>query len=143
MASKVSGFLRFLNFIGKLADDRIIYENIKKDPDLKPYSKHFGWSAIWHSLLFLLFGGIGGVITTACFSKNYGIILNIVGIVFGIGLILVSLEMLLFALSHTIKQLKLNRRAISWIALVVFILCVVAVGAVLFLASNAILKVME
>jgi len=143
MASNGKGIWHFLNFIGKLADDRIIYENIKKDPDLKPYSKHFGWSVIWHSLLFLLFGGVGGIITTACFSKEYGIILNIVGIIFGIGLILASLEMLLFALSHTIKQLKLNRRAISWVALVVFILCIVAVGAVLFLTSNTILKVIE
>ena len=143
MSSKGKGILRLPNFIGKLADDRIIYNNIKNDADLRPYSKHFGWSAIWHSLLFLLFGGVGGIITTACFTKEYGIILNIVGIIFGIGLILVSLEMLLFALSHTVKQLKLNRRAISWIALVVFILCIVAVGAVLFLTSTTILKVIE
>lgn len=131
--SKGKGLLRLLNFIGKLADDRTIYNNIKNDPDLRPYSKHFGWSAIWHSLLFVLFGGGGTLLTIYAFSKNLGVIFNIFLIVIGISFVLLGLEMLLFAISHTIKQLKLNRRAISWIALVVLILCLA--GTVLLLSA--------
>ncbi|MBQ8468915.1 MAG: hypothetical protein IJ542_04115 [Clostridia bacterium] len=136
MADKMNGLLHFLNFIAKIGEDREIYNNIKNDAELRPFSKYFGWRAILQSVLFAVFSVGGAISLYVGFTRNLGIFLNIILIMLGIGLVLVSIELFFFALSRTIKQLKLNRRAISWIALVVFILCVVGAVAILSMAYN-------
>ena len=138
--SKGNGILRFLNFIVKIGDDRMMYNNIKKDPELRKISTHFGWTSIMYSLLFLACGGGGGVLTYYSFTHNMGIILNIFGIVLGIGLVLFSLEAFYFALSHAIKQMVINRRFVSWLALIVFVISTVATAVIIFMALKSIDK---
>ena len=123
MTKSGKGILHLLNIIGKLADDRIMMENIKKDPELRKRSKVFGASAIWQSVLFALFVSGGVFLLIVGFTKPLAVIGNIAAIAGGFGLVLLSAELFIFALSHTIKQMVLNRRAISWIALLVFIAC--------------------
>ena len=133
--AKGSGIWHLLNIIGRLADDRIMMENIKKDPELRKQSKIFGASAIWQSVLFAVFISGSVFLLIAGFTKYLAVLGNIIAITFGIGLFFVALEMFIFALSHTIKQMVLNRRFISWLALIVFIVCT----ALSILALNYIL----
>jgi|GEM_PF-6714995 len=127
--AKSNGFLHFLNFISKLAEDREVFLNIQKEPELKFKSRYFGWRAIWQSLLFggLFLGGAWLLFTGL--SRFLGIFINIILVSVGAALAISSLEFLLLALLSTIKQLRINRRAISWVALVIF-LAVVGISLV-------------
>lgn len=123
-SNSTNWFLHFLNIIGKLADDKAVYVNIQNDPELKKYSKHFGGRAILYSILFALLAIGGTFLIYTGFTRNIGVILNIFAIMLGIGLVIPSFELFIFALNCTIKQLKINRRFISWLALIIFIICV-------------------
>jgi len=125
MSKSGSGILHLLNILGKLADDRVMMENIKKDPELRKKSKYFGASAIWLSILFAVCASASVFLLIVGFTKYLAVIGNIVAIAAGFGLIFLVFETFIFALSHTIKQMVLNRRVISWIALIVFIVCTV------------------
>ena len=134
--SKHDGLLHFLNFITNMAEYAEIFKNIKKDETLRKTSKYFGWHAIWQTVLFAILGGLGILSIVTGFTKFLAIIFNIFLVVLGIALLLVSLEYFIYALNSTIKQLRLNRRAISWIALIIFILGTIALVGVASLVFN-------
>lgn len=131
------GALRWLNIIGfllsKFADTREIYNNLKKDPEERKVTTYMGRHALLYIILFaVLFIG-GPSLTIWCASSFisehvlWGVILLILGIVIALyGLILIPI-----ILNYTIKQLVLNKRAIGWIALILF-LVVIAVGVAAF-----------
>ena len=133
-----NNLFNLLQFFGKLVDDRIKFQNIKSDEETRKTSKTFGWTAIIHSVVFALLAAAGVfLLTTGLDSRgSLGFILGIVAIILGVAFLVVSLEFFVFALSHTIKQLVLNRRAISWVALAVFIICA-GVAAFSILAFTA------
>lgn len=136
MASN-NGFLRFVNFIVKLIDDRTVYKNLKSDPSARKTTTRFGKSAIGYSVFFAILGTIGALIVAKGFSGDLGVIVGFFAIVIGIIFLLVSAELLIFAISHTVKQLILNRKAISWIALVLLVAGLFAVAfAVLSFTSS-------
>lgn len=121
--SEKNGFLRFLNFISKLIDDRIVYQDLKSDENKRKTTKRFGISAIGYSVGYAVLSVLGALITAKGASGDLGIIVGFFAIIIGAAFLLVSLELLIFAISHTVKQLILNRKAISWIAFSVFIIC--------------------
>ena len=121
--SKTSGLIQFLNFIGKLLDYRIVYTNIKNDPDLKPYSKYFAGKSILNSILFLILSLGGSAMVYIGFTRNLAVIFNIFVIIMGFGFVIYSIGCFFLAFSATIKQIKLNRRPMSWIALLLFLVC--------------------
>lgn len=116
-----------LNIISKIADDTMLYKNIKETPDLKAISNHFGKKAISHSLMFLIFGGIAVFLLNRVFA-GIGVILTIIAVIIAIPLAIYAIIYFFFTLAYVIKQLKLNRTAIGWIALVVFILATILLG---------------
>lgn len=133
-----NGFLRFINFIAKLIDDRIVYKNLKSDEIARKTTSKFGKSAIGYSIFFAVLGAIGALIVAKGVSGDLGVIVGFFAIVIGIVFLLVSAELLLFAISHTVKQLILNRKAISWIALVFLIVAFAAVGFTVLSAFSSI-----
>ncbi|MDE6104902.1 MAG: hypothetical protein K2G38_04400 [Clostridia bacterium] len=129
--------LQWLNIIGfiltKFVDTREIYNNLKKDPEERKITTYMGRHALLYIILFavLFIGGPSLAIWCASsfISTNpiFGIVLLIVGVVVALyGLVLIPI-----ILNYTIKQLILNRRAIGWIALILF-LVVIAVGVAAF-----------
>ena len=140
MSTKGNGFLHFLNIIGKLIDDKAIYVNIQNDPELKKYSKHFGGHAILYSIFFALLAIGGTFLMYTGFTRNIGVILNIFAIMLGIGLVIPSFELFIFAFSSTIKQLRINRRFISWLALFIFIVCVGLTAVTIFAMTGSLAK---
>ena len=122
--AKKGGFLRILFFIVQLIDDRVLYKNLKNDPEERKKTTTFGKSAIGYSIGFGIIATLGALMAAKGFSGDLGIIVGFFAIVLGIIFIVVSVELFIFALSHTVKQIILNRRAISWIALVIFIISV-------------------
>ena len=134
-----NNFFNLLRFFGKLIDDRITFQNLKVNPDARKVTTTFGWTAILNSVVFAILASLGAILLSAGISSmgDIGFILGVFAIILGVAFLVASLEFLVFALSHTIKQLVLNRRAISWIALAIFIICLgVAAFFVLSLAAN-------
>ena len=123
-----NGFFKVINFISKIIDDRIIYKNLKSDEEKRKTTSRFGISAIGYSVGFGIIATLGALMAAKGFSGDLGVIVGFFAIVLGITFLVVSLELLLFAVSHTVKQLILNRKAISWIALVILIVALSAVA---------------
>ena len=121
-----------LSLIFNIINDGIKYREIR-DSDRRTTSHHFGVRAIIVSLLVPL----GVFLLTVCYQSIqnggntlWGVIAAIFGILLGIALPLVAL---LRGTVYVILQLRLNRKPISWVALVVY---VVALGGAILLFTT-------
>lgn len=138
MSSKGEGFLRFLNFLLKLADDREAYVNIKKDEELRKQTTYFGRQALLRALVFVIVIGIGALALIGGFTKNFAVIGNIALIAGGFGAALISLEYYLLFVNASIKQFIINKKFISvFCFLLIFVVTAIAVGIV-FVTGKAI-----
>ena len=137
MKSNIAPWLRL---IFGLAEIRTQYEEIKRNEESKKVSVMLGWKAIkycfWFAVFVAMAVGLGywgmSYINTIAFF--FGIIL----IVLAIGIGLYALAFLLFALSCSIKQIKLNRRPIGIFALVLTLVFVAAVSVIAYVVINKI-----
>lgn len=121
-----------LRLIFNIINDVIKYREIR-DSDRKTTSNYFGIRAIIVSLLVPL----GILLLTVCYqsiqsggNSLWSVIAAIFGILLGIALPLVAL---LRGTVYVILQLRLNRKPISWVALVVY---VVALGGAILLFTT-------
>ena len=114
------------NVLSKISDDQSVYKNIQQNEELKQTSKHFGLKTLTHSIMFLLFGALAIFLLKYGLTFEWGIILSILALIIGLFFALISVEYVLFSLAYSIKQLKINRKPISFVALVLFIICVTA-----------------
>lgn len=134
--------LHWLNIFGfiatKFLDTREIYNNLKNDPEERKVTTYLGKRALLYSILFAIIF-IGGPSLTIWCATSFlsehvflGILILLAGIIIAIyGLILIPI-----ILNYTIKQLILNRRAIGWIALFLFLIIIaVGVAAFVFIAQ--------
>ena len=135
--AKNDGFLRFLNFIGKLIDDRIEYKNLKSNPEERPKTTSFGKSAIIYSIFFLALASLGALLFINAVSGKWLFVISVFAAILGIAFLVYSIPLLILGISHTVKQLILNRRAISWIALSILIVCIGAVFTIVALIVSA------
>ncbi len=129
--------LRWLNIIGfmisKFTDTRVVYNNLKKDPEERKLTTYMGKRALANLALFALFFIGGPTLTIWCASSYistnpiFGVVLLIAGIVIAA----YSLLLIPIILNYIVKQLILNKRAIGWIALILFI-AVIALGIAAF-----------
>ena len=119
-----SWFGNILNFWSK-ADRK--YNNLKADEDKKDTSVSLGVRGIIQAILSAVFVALfvfGGVF---CFSKTEFELAGLLYILGGVISLLCGLAVLVQgffgALFYVIYQMKLNKRAIGWIALVIWFLC--------------------
>lgn len=129
--------LHWLNIFGfiltKFVDTREVYNNLKNDPEERKVTTYMGKRALLYSLLFaLLFIG-GPSLTIWCASSfiSESPVLGIVLLITGVVVALYGLILIPIILNYIIKQLILNRRAIGWIALILFLI-IIAVGIFAF-----------
>lgn len=114
-------------FVG-LANIRTQYEEIKKNEDAKATSKVLGWKAIRYDIWLIVFTVIALSLGAwgAQYLNNVGLIVGIVAIIIAIVFAIYIPVFLLFALSASIKQVKLNHKPIGIIALVLTLLLTTA-----------------
>jgi len=118
--------------IMKLADIRILYTQIKENPESKKVSTVLGMKGLGYIVGFIICAFIS-VLGTIYFAKMYGtlaFLVGIVGIITCVSLLIISTQLLLLALSCTIKQLKLNRKFIGFLDLFLLIATIVVLGIV-------------
>ena len=119
--SKNKGVLQLLDFIGKLIDDRIAFNNLKKSDERKTTTR-FGKSAIIYSVFFTALFSVGALLFFYAVAGKWIFLIAVFAVIIGLAFIIYSIPLLIIAVSHTVKQLILNRTAISFVALSVLIL---------------------
>lgn len=133
-----SRYLFILNFVSKMLDIRTSYNDIKNNADAKKVSTLLGKRGLRYIISFLLTAGIGGIVVSYFlkYIDTLAIIFAILGIILGVSLIIISIFYVLLGLSCTIKQLKLNKKAIGWIDLVLIMLSLIAVIVAIVIVLN-------
>ena len=134
------GLKALFNIIFELADIRTKYEEIKMNEESKKVSVVLGWRALRYNFLFALFVAfaVGLGMWGAQYVQTIAFLFGIVLIVLAIGCTIYALAFLLFALSASIKQIKLNRRFIGIFALILTLLFIAAVVASVAVVANKI-----
>lgn len=118
MFKALYGIMNFLFRVSKMRDKA---KRIKEDEEKRAKSMYFGVMSIIYSLMSMGFCFAG-----AALLINYlNTLLVIFIIVIGIGFMIGGLAMFVWALVGLILQLSINRRFIGWLALVVFVACLV------------------
>ena len=115
----------FFNVISKAHE-------IKNDGERREKSVHFGVTGIVFSVFALLFG-IGGAFLLSLLSSGDSdavllLIFTIAGVAVGLG---GAVVLFLGALLRVIAQLTINRKPIGWVALALFVACLVAAVVVI------------
>lgn len=121
-------FKLFDNFI----EARDQYNKIKANEESKKVSTLLGKKSITNSIIALVLfaGGIAltlwgwSIMQNQSLAGVFGIILLIIGIV----LLIYPILFMIISLNYLIKQLCLNKRAVGWIALAIFVLVIVLAG---------------
>ncbi|MBE7076635.1 MAG: hypothetical protein E7374_01940 [Clostridiales bacterium] len=120
--------LSLLKFIELTINARIAYNNAKEDPEVRKSITKFGTRALFYLSVFLLLcgGGIGIFVLSLGNFMSAGIFLSIIGIVSSVYMFIWGLPYFVLALNLTIKQLRLNKKFVGWLALSIIILIVLA-----------------
>lgn len=120
-------------FFAKLADIRLTYGQLKADEEVKTTSTLLGGRAVFYNILFVIFMTVGvlGVIFGLKILNDDSVIVGLVILIIGIAMALNSLLQFVLATVCAIYQLRLNKRAISWITLAISLL--IMIGAVVAL----------
>lgn len=116
-------------------DLRVLYNDIKNNPEAKKTSTVLGKKAILYWVGFILTLALGGglIFWGSTMLNSALAIFGIVIMVAGIGTAFYALMFFIISLNATIKQLCLNRKATGWVALSLLILTIVAVVVALLL----------
>lgn len=115
------GFIKSSINLGlKIADAR----TIKKDPEKRKKCKIFGISSIVYSILMVAMAALTMVFPLWLHSDNF--VLLIVGIILGAVGFISTITFFVNSLIRFILQISINRKAITWIAMVVLIIAIAA-----------------
>jgi len=120
-----------LNFIAEFQRNKNKAKAIKEDVEKQPKSKIFGASSILSSILvvafsFLVTFGIKWVISDNLLYVIAGAVIGLIGIAGMLSSIYKAIESWAF-------QLLINKRPITWIALAIWIIAIVASGLIIIL----------
>ena len=126
-----------LNIISKLINIFSDYDKIKRDPALRPKSKMFGVRSIVLSCIGMVLISIFLNLTLrAIAGLNAGDLSVIVMVFFVIILIIIDIYLLgyfvIYPLICWILQISLNKKAVGWVALALWILLVFVAGGSVF-----------
>ena len=114
--------MNFLRLIFGIFDIFAKAHSIKEDEVARSRSVHFAVTGIAYSLIAVIFAVGGAFLMTL---SDTGLLFIFV-LVIGIALLIGTIVSFLGALMRVIAQLTINRKPMSWIALAVLILSVVA-----------------
>ena len=125
----------FFKTLFNIAFDVRRARELRNDPERKEKSKRFGILAIVMAIIAIPFSLL--MFPTAnILASDGGIITLLVVFVLGLIGIVIPAVLLLDSLFYMILQLSINKKAISWISLVVVIGAIIAVGVIAYLAFS-------
>lgn len=134
--------LHWLNIFGfiltNFVDTREVYNNLKEDAEERKITTYMGKRALLYTILFafLFIGGPSLAIWCASSLISTRPLLGIVLLIAGVVIAVYGLVLFPIILNYIIKQLILNKRAIGWIALVLFLVVIaIGVGAFVYIGQ--------
>ena len=132
-----------LNIISKLIAVFSDYHTIKKDEALRPKSKMFGVRSIVLSCIGMILIAIFGNLTIrTIIGLQGGDLAVLVYLLFLIVLVIIDIYLLgyfiIYPLICWILQINLNKKAVGWIAIVLWVLMLVVAFSSFALVSNLI-----
>ncbi len=135
----MSIFTLIFGVFNQFVNIRDIYNEIKNNEEAKQVSTVMARKSILFSILFLIncAGAIAlivwGVTLIATFSIIFGIIVTLIGIT----LAFYSLVYLPLAINALVKQFCLNKKPLSWVALSLLIIIILAliIGSILIFSG--------
>ena len=129
----------WIKFFVGLLDIRSQYEEIKNNEDAKKVSTLLGWKAVKYCVLLVVFAAvaIGLAMWGVPYLNDIGFFLGIISIIIAIVFALYIPAFFAFALSCSLKQIKLNRKPIGIFAFILtLLLLAVAIVAVVVLINS-------
>lgn len=128
MKFKLNKLLIFRLALSHGVNSRLMYNNLKKDDFARPRTTLLGKRAFRHILCFALFTAVA--IASIAWAIRCGqtaqIFTMILGVVLGVYAGAYGILFLPLAVNLTIKQLRLNKKAIGWIDLLLLIFIIIA-----------------
>lgn len=123
--------------LGNFIEARDEYNKIKQSEDISLESKVFGKKSIKCSII----GTVLFCLAIACVIWGFSLlwstsfIFGIVLIALGVGLVFYPAVYLILSLNYLIKQLCLNKKAVGFVSLAIFIvsICIIVLFAIYFL----------
>lgn len=129
---------KIISYLFNWLSQRARFKQIKEDPEKKEKSVYFGVTAIIKTISYAILTALSILGFIYCFkalsSESLGVILAFFGVVCCAIFAIYSTVSLIFSCPLEISyQLRLNKRAIGWLALVLYIACVgVAVFVIVY-----------
>ena len=133
MKFKLNKVLIFRLGSAHVINSRLMYNNLKKDDYARQHTTLLGKRALRHLLCFAIAAACAIWLISSMFSLAYQgkILLAILAVVGGIYVAAYGILFLPLAINLTVKQLRLNKKAIGWVDLVILLLTIIAIIAVI------------
>ena len=134
----MKNIMPWIKFFVGLLDIRAQYEEIKKNEEARKVSTLLGWKAIKYCVLLITFAAaaIGLTMWGMSYLNNIAFFFGVILIILAIAFALYIPAFLAFALSCSVKQVKLNRKFIGIFSLILTLLLIAATGAAVVIAFN-------
>ena len=136
----------FLKLIFAILDFKVkarsTFDQVKGDPELKPKSKMFGVRSIWFTIAMLavICAGVVGVVWIISVLNQDAIMVVIGLIILLVFLIVLTIwggsYLIIASLTCWIYQLRLNKKAIGWVAMALFFVAIVGIATVTIIMLN-------
>lgn len=125
----------FFKVFGDIVDNRTLYKEIKSNEEAKKVSVVMAKKSIIYSIAFLLTAAIsfGLIFWGLSLFDSLAVVLGIILVIMGVLIGIYALIYFPLALSTLIRQFTLNRKPLTWVALVLLIVVLVGliVGGIL------------
>lgn len=120
--------MKIINKIFTIGENIADARAIKKDPEKRPKCKKFGAKSIVYSIFAVGFIALFILGINWISSGNVGNI--VIGFIFAIIGAICTLSCLINSIGHCILQISVNRKAISWIALLILLIGLAAAAII-------------
>lgn len=122
-----------LFFIDRMIEARETYDILKEDENERKTSTVLGRRALHYGIILLIF--LGGATALTIWALTLKLVWQIILIALAVIVALAMIPYFIIALNFSIKQFRLNKRAIGWISLLLSLLTVIAsaVSIVIFI----------
>lgn len=121
---------------------RATFEQVKSDSELKQRSKMFGVHSIWFTIAMLavICAGVASVVWIVSILNQDAIMVVIGLIILLIFLIVLTIwggsYLIIASLTCWIYQLRLNKKAIGWVAMALFFVAIAGIATVTIIMLN-------
>ena len=122
--------------ISRISKEKEVFSAIKSDPEKRATSKHYGVKSIIFSLLAVLFAS--SIFVLNDFSLGDHALLELFGLLCTIALAYIGpATCAVYSITYSTLQLVLNRKFVSWLALLFTLVSIVLAALIIFVLGIA------